>query len=416
MNLPELAIRRHVTTLMILVSLVVLGAVALARLPLAFMPEVEEPELFVILPWDNASPEQVERMVVRPVEDALGSVKGVTSMWSRCNAEGGRIRLGFDWGYDLQIARVDIWEKIDRVRRDLPDDLGDIQVSNGWGGRDADEPVLEGRLSSDLDLSESYDLLERRIVKPLERIAGVASVSLDGVNPREVRVDLSAAALERHSIDIRTVQQVLRGSNLDQSLGHMRDGDTRFTLRTVAGFQSVEEIQDLPLREDGLRLRDVATVVYEEPPLTYGRHLDGNFAVGLEVSAEANANVVEVGRQLEERIAAMDRDSELDGVNFLVWFSQSREILRTLRDLAFTGVFGAILAAVVLFFFLRRVSTTIVSVLSIPFSLIVACGFIWARGGTMNTLTLLGLIVGIGMLVDNAVVVIENIFRHQEEG
>ena len=416
MNLPELAIRRHVTTLMILVSLVVLGAVALARLPLAFMPEVEEPELFVILPWDNASPEQVERMVVRPVEDALGSVKGVTSMWSRCDSEGGRVRLGFDWGYDLQVARVDIWEKIDRVRRDLPDDLGDIQVSNGWGGRDADEPVLEGRLSSDLDLSESYDLLDRRIVKPLERIAGVASVNLDGVNPREVRIDLSAAALERHSIDIRTVQQVLRGSNLDQSLGHMRDGDTRFTLRTVAGFQSVEEIRDLPLREDGLRLSDVATVVYEEPPLTYGRHLDGNFAVGLEVSAEANANVVEVGRQLEDRIAAMDADSELDGVNFLVWFSQSREILRTLRDLAFTGVFGAILAAVVLFFFLRRVSTTIVSVLSIPFSLIVACGFIWARGGTMNTLTLLGLIVGIGMLVDNAVVVIENIFRHQEEG
>jgi HAE1 family hydrophobic/amphiphilic exporter-1 len=156
--------------------------------------------------------------------------------------------------------------------------------------------------------------------------------------------------------------------------------------------------------------------VYEEPPLTYGRHLDGNFALGLEVAAEANANVVEVGRELEKRIAAMDSDPELQGVNFLVWFSQSREILRTLRDLAFTGIFGAILAAVVLFLFLRRVSTTIVSVLSIPFSLIVACGFIWARGATMNTLTLLGLIVGIGMLVDNAVVVIENIFRHQEEG
>jgi len=131
MNLPELAIKRHVTTLMVLVSLVVLGLVALVRLPLAFMPDVEEPQLFVILPWDSASPEQVERMVVRPVEDALGSVKGVTSMWSRCGTDGGRIRLGFDWGADLQVARVDIWEKIDRVRRDLPDDLGDIQVSNG---------------------------------------------------------------------------------------------------------------------------------------------------------------------------------------------------------------------------------------------------------------------------------------------
>ena len=107
MNLPELALKRHVTTLMILVSLVVLGAVALVRLPLAFLPEIEEPELFVVLPWDNASPEQVERMVVRPVEDALGSVKGVTSMWSRCGADGGRIRLGFDWGYPLDPAPGD---------------------------------------------------------------------------------------------------------------------------------------------------------------------------------------------------------------------------------------------------------------------------------------------------------------------
>jgi HAE1 family hydrophobic/amphiphilic exporter-1 len=328
-------------------------------------------------------------------------------MWSRCGSDGGRIRLGFDWGADLQVARVDIWEKINRGRRDLPDDLGDIQVSNGWGGRDADKPVLEGRLSADLDLSESYDLLDRRIVKPLERVAGVAS---------EVRIDLSAAALEKHSIDIRAVSQALRGGNLNQSLGHMRDDDTRFTLRTVAGFVTVEEIRNLPLRADGLRLGDVASVVYEEPPLTYGRHLDGNFAVGLEVAAEANANVVEVGKELEARIAEMNDDPELQGVNFLVWFSQSREILQTLRDLAFTGVFGAILAALVLFLFLRRVSTTVVSVLSIPFSLIVACGFIWLRGGTMNTLTLLGLIVGIGMLVDNAVVVIENIFRHQENG
>jgi len=416
MTLSDLAIRRHVTTLMILVSLVVLGAVALGRLPLAFLPEVEEPQLFVRVPWENASPEQVERMVVRPVEDALGSVKGLDSMWSRCGSDGGRIRLSFDWGTDMQLARVEIWEKIDRIKRDLPEDIGDIEVSNGWGGRDADKPVLEGRLSSVRDLSESYDLLERKIIRPLERVPGVASVELDGVEPKEVRVNLHVDALERHVIDVRDVARALRTSNLDQSLGHVRDGDTRFDVRTVGTFQTIDEIRNLPLREDGLRLRDVADVIYAQPPLEYGRHLDGDFAVGITVAAEANANVVEVGQELKERIDAMGTDPELEGVSFLVWFSQSDEIVKTLKDLAFTGVFGALLAAVVLFLFLRRVSTTFVSVLCIPFSLIVACGFIWARGGTMNTLTLLGLIVGIGMLVDNAVVVIENIFRQQEKG
>lgn len=416
MTLPELAIRRHVTTLMLLVSLVVLGAVALTRLPLAFLPDVEEPQLFVRLPYESASPEQVERMVVRPVEDALGSVKGLDSMWSMCNDEGGRIRLQFDWGTDIDLARVEVWEKIDRVRGELPDDLGDILVSADWGGQDSDRPVLEGRLSSRQDLSESYDLLDRRIIRPLERVPGVAAVRLDGVNPREVRIDLRLADLERHRIDVRRVSQALRGGNFDMSLGEIHEGDRRFTARTVGTFDDVQEIRDLPLRADGLRLRDVADVTYSEPPLEYGRHLDGNFAVGITVTAEANANSVEVCEELERRIDAMGDDPELQGVNFLVWFSQGAEIEKSLADLAFTGVFGAVLASVILFLFLRRFSSTVISALSIPFSLVVTCGIIWAQGKTLNTLTLLGLIVGIGMLVDNAVVVIENIFRHQEDG
>ena len=130
-----LARTRHqapVTTLMVLVSLVVLGLVALTRLPLAFMPDIVEPELFVQLPYDNASPEQVERMIVRPVEDAVGSVRGLQSMWSRCGSDGGRIRLEFDWATDMHLARVEVWERIDRIRGDLPDDIGDIQVSTNW--------------------------------------------------------------------------------------------------------------------------------------------------------------------------------------------------------------------------------------------------------------------------------------------
>jgi HAE1 family hydrophobic/amphiphilic exporter-1 len=160
----------------------------------------------------------------------------------------------------------------------------------------------------------------------------------------------------------------------------------------------------------------VAEVVYAEPPLEYGRHLDGDFAVGITVSQEAKANTVEVCDAIDDRIALMNDDPELEGVNFLVWFSQGREIKNALKDLLFTGVFGAILATILLFLFLRRLSTTTISVMCIPFSLIVTCGIIWAQGKTLNTLTLLGLIVGIGMLVDNAVVVIENIFRHQEMG
>ena len=416
MTLPELAIRRHVTTLMLLVSLAVLGGVALWRLPLAFMPDVTEPQLFVHVPWPSATPEQVERMIVRPLEDALGSLKGLRGMWSMCDQDGGRVRLNFDWSADMNLARVEAWERIDRIRDQLPDDIGDITVGGSWDSREADMPILEGRLSSVRDLSSDYDLLERRIVKPLERIPGVAQVRLDGVAPREVRINLRPADLEFHGLDIRDVARRLRAANFDMSLGRITDGGTRFTLRTVGAFRTVEEIRDLPLRGDGLRLRHVADVAYSQPPLRYGRHLDGRFAIGITVTQESKANTVAVCDALERRIAAMDDDPELEGVNFLVWFSQGREIRKTLRDLTWTGVFGAVLASLVLLLFLRRVSTTVVAVLCIPFSLIVTCGLVWAQGKSLNTLTLLGLIVGVGMLVDNAVVVMENIFRHREKG
>ncbi len=310
MTLPELAIKRPVTTLMILVSFAVLGAVATMRIPLAFLPDMERPVIYVNLPYRNASPEQIERMILQPVEEALASVSGMKSMWSRAWTDGGYVRLEFDWSVDLHLARVEVWEKIDRIRRDLPEDMEDIAVGDHYHSRETDDPILEGRLSSDLDLSANYDLLERRIVRPLQRVPGVAQVRLDGVSPREVHVNLRLADLELHNIDVREVSRILRSSNFDQSLGKVTEGDTRYTLRTLGSFRDVKEISDLVLRADGLRLRNVADVTYEEPELEFGRHLDGNFAVGISVNAEASANVVAVCEALEERIASMDEGAD----------------------------------------------------------------------------------------------------------
>ena len=330
MTLPEIAIRRPVTVLMALVSLVVLGLVALGRLPLGFLPDMEQPSLFVNVPYPNATPEQVERMVVRPLEEALGSVKGLRGMWSHCSGDGGTISLRFEWGHPMDLARAEVRVKLDRVRRDLPEDVEEVRISSNWDAREADEPILEGRLSSVRDLSESYDLLDRKIVKPLERIPGVAQVRLDGVRPKEVR--------------------------------------------TLGSFESLDQIRSLVVRADGLRLTDVADVVYEEPPLEYGRHLDGRFAVGATVTKEAGGNAVEICDAVERRVAAMNADPELEGVDFLIWFDQGAEIKQALRNLTSTGIFGALLAAAVLFVFLRRVSMTVASVACIPFSLIVLAG------------------------------------------
>ncbi|MCB9655978.1 MAG: efflux RND transporter permease subunit [Deltaproteobacteria bacterium] len=416
MALPSLAVRRPITTLMLIVSLTVLGAVALFRLPLAFMPDIVEPQIFIRVPYPEASPDQVERMVARPVEDALGTVRGLENMWSYVDQEGCVVGLQLTWTTDMRLARVEVWERLDRIRAELPDDIGDITVAPTWNAREADSPILEGRLSSPQNLSESYDLLERKIVRPLQRIPGVAQVRLDGVQPQQVRINLRPTDLKHHGIDVRDVARVLASSNFDRAIGRISDGEHRYSIRVVATLASIEQIQALPIRGDGLRLSDVADVRYEEPPLEYGRHLDGNFAIGISVSQEANANTLEVTEALDARIKSMGEDQELQGINFLVWFSQGKEIRKTLQDLAWTGIFGAILASLILFGFLRRFGSTLVSVLCIPFSLLVTCGMVWVQGKSLNTLTLLGLIVGVGMLVDNAVVVMENIFRHAEAG
>lgn len=415
MTLPELAIRRPVTTMTILVSIVVVGAIALARLPLAFMPEHEEQQVWIIVPYANASPKTVERTVLRPLEEALGSIEGLGHMWSRAGEDGARVSLFFGPEQDVAMKKVEIRERIDRVRSELPEDVDRIFVSTQWDPGRSGETILDARIAADRDLSHGYDLLYDKIVKPLLRIPGVAHVDLDGVNPREVRINLRLADLERYRVDVRDVAAAIRENHLERSLGLVRTDDANLLLRMEGRLDDPDEIRELPLG-GGIRLKDVADVTYEEPPLEYGRHLDGKFALGIGVNKESSANTIEISKEIHRRVAEMAEDPELDGVNFLVWEDQGKEILSTIRSLQNTGLMGALLAALVLYLFLRRLSPTVWVVASIPFSLIVACGVIWAKGGTLNTISLLGLIVGVGMLVDNAVVVMENIDRYQRMG
>ncbi len=416
MTLPEIAVKRPIATLMALISLLVLGVIALTRLELAFMPEAERKNLFVVVNYQNASPKAIERMIVRPLEESLASLNGLEHMWSNSDHRGARVNLSFDFATNMDLARAEIRERIDRTRDELPDDLERIIISSNWNPRESGETILEARIASGRDLSKSYELLERKIVRPLERISGVAVVTLDGVNPREVKINLDLERIRKHQIDPRDVQRSIALNNQNSALGVLRSDQSKIAFRALGALTDIEQIKQLPIINSQLRLQDIAEVTYIEPPLEYGRHLDGDFAIGLNVAKESTANTIEITEAVHARIAQMQDDPELDGINFLVWQDQGKEIKNTLGDLQQTGFFGAILASLVLFVFLRKFTTTIVAVSCIPFSLIVTCGVIWLQGKSLNTISLLGLIVGLGMLVDNAVVIMENIDRYQKKG
>jgi HAE1 family hydrophobic/amphiphilic exporter-1 len=414
MRLTDIPLDRPVATLMLLLSLTVLGTVAVFLLPLDFMPVIKEPEIDIEIPFPGAHPLEALREVIEPIEEEVATIPDVKRIWANTGTGQARMEVMFDWGVDVDIKKMEVREAIDRARPELPDTIGHIAIRGDTDGGSAQ--VLQGRISADRDLSESWDLLDRRIGRPLERIKGVARVDLYGVEPQQVRIDLDLDALRRHGVDAGEVLTTVNAANQDVDAGVIRGDVVRFEVRTLTRFKSAEEIAALRVGRDGLRVGDVAAVEMREPRLDYGRHLDRSFAIGIDVYKEPSANTIEVVDKALERIEEIRKDPQLEGISVLIWENQGEAIRNSLSGLRNAGIYGGILAIAVLHFFLRRVRTTAIVATAIPFSLLVTCGAMYALGAQFNVLTLLGLMLGVGMLVDNAVVVIENIHRYEGMG
>src|SRR5689334_12459610 len=413
MNLSRWSLRSPVTSSMVLVCVVVLGALSAPRIPLAFLPDVDFPGLEIAIPYPNALPTQVEEEITRPAEEALATMSRVRRITSQSSATGSTISVQFAWGEDLGPLRVEAREKLDRIRDQLPRDV-DLILVNGF--RSSDIPVLECRVSADRDLSRSYELLNRHVADPLRRVPGVAKVELYGVEPPQVQVEFSLDALQRHGLEGGEVVRRLESSNRSIAAGTLRRGDESWPLRVVNQFASLDEIGALPIDAHGLKLRDVAAIRYREPDLDYGRHLDKTRAIGLNVIKESGSNTVDVARRARATLAEIARDPELQGVRVLTFTDQGDEITNSIRGLLESGLIGGVLAVLVLLFFLRNLITTLVVSTAIPFSLLAASALMYFTGRTLNILSMMGLMLAVGMLVDNAVVVLEAIYRHRQTG
>ncbi|MFQ5821987.1 MAG: efflux RND transporter permease subunit, partial [Candidatus Heimdallarchaeota archaeon] len=412
MNLAEYSVKRPVTTLMVFVCLIVLGAISVTRLPLALLPTVDFPQMWIFIPSPNSIPTQVEKEITRPVEEVLSTMSGIKRLRSWSSSDNARIGIQFEWGRDINILLLEAKEKIDRIKDELPDDIGDIRLQT-WSSTDI--PIIEGRISSGNDLSEDYDLLEKKIIRPIERIEGVAKVEMNGVAPKQIDINLKLAKLRQHRVNGGELFRRLQNSNFTQVLGHVEEGNYRYNVRTVANFRSLKTLESLVVTQQGLQLKDIADITYMEPSLSWGRHLDREYAIAVEVFKESNANTVDTARKVKAKIAEINQDPTMKGVNFLIFDDQSEQITDGIEGLLEAGLIGGLLAVLVLYFFLRRIGTTLIVSTSIPFSILAACSVIYLKGETLNVLNMMGLMLAVGMLVDNAVVVFESIFRHQQK-
>jgi HAE1 family hydrophobic/amphiphilic exporter-1 len=414
MSVVRIAVERPITVLMALASILLLGGIALQRLPLAFLPEVDVPFIAVQIRQPESSPAQIEKNVTEPVEEALATLPGIKRLKSTSTADDATVVLELAWGQSLDVVRMQVAEKIELVKPKLPASAREISV---FSFNTADIPVVEARISApSVDLSASYPVLESRVLDPLRRVPGVARVELDGVLPRVVYVDLVRERVREHNVDVGALLRRLQSASAEVVLGQVHDGGQRWVARGLGNFASLEELAAMPIGIGSLRLRDVAEVRYEEPPIAYGRHLDGEYAVGLRVFKESTANTVEV---VDAVLAAIEHDiggdPQLAGIELFVWENQAEHIRAGIDGLQASGLVGAVLAVLCLYAFLRRLDSTAIVALSIPFSVVATCGVLYFMGKSLNLLSMMGLMLGVGMLVDNAIVVLESIDRSRSQ-
>ncbi len=414
MWLTRLAVRRPVTVIMALVSLLVLGAISISRLPLNFLPHAEFPFIGVFIPYPNGIPGQVEKEIARPVEEVLATLGGVKDVFSYSDPEQCFVGVEFDWGRDVNVLRLEVKEKLDQIRPELPADVRDMML---FTFNTNDIPIVEGRISAkDRDLSGSYDLIEHRIINRLQRVPGVGRVQVDGVEPADVSIYLKLDRIKEHRVDVGRLFRRLSNDNLNLTVGHVTRDGLRYDVRAMGSIGSLDELRDLPLDAGGLRLRDIADVVYAEPELTYGRFLNREPAVAFWIQKASGANTVKVVRDVKAELARINRDPALEGIDALLFFDQGEQITNSLNGLLISGLIGGALAVAVLYFFLLRIGTTLIVSLSIPISIIGTACFLYLTHRSLNVLSMMGLMLGVGMLIDNAVVVLESIYRRMGLG
>jgi HAE1 family hydrophobic/amphiphilic exporter-1 len=412
------AVERRVTMAMAVAGVLVLGWLSLDRLPLEFLPSFSSSYISVTAPYPSSSPAETERLIVRPLEDSLGTINGLDRLTATSTSDAGTVSLSFLDGTDMGLAAVEVRDRVDRVRHRLPDDLERVLIRRF---KSSDRPVLRFNLSAPWERDRLYRFVDDVVVRRLQRVEGVADVQVRGLQTRQLQVDLVPDRLAAHGVDVRDVSGVLRDNHLTRSVGTMRDGSRSWQVRLDGKLRSLDQIRALPLGMAGLRLGDVAEIGLAYPERDEFDFLNGAEALSVRVYKASAANLLEMIDGVHAELEGVRALPEAEGLSLNIYRDDSEDVRQGLGELRTTGLLGGGLAILFMFLFLRRVRTTLLVAIAIPVSVVVTFVLMYlARQAgwsalTLNILSLMGLMLAVGMLVDSSIVVIESIFRHRQE-
>jgi hydrophobic/amphiphilic exporter-1 (mainly G- bacteria), HAE1 family len=412
-GLTEFSLRRRITVLVLFLTILVVGAVATIGIPLELFPRgYTGQNLMVFIPWQNAPTQEVLDKITLPMEEELSTVRGLDRIHSWSSMGHARVTVRFKQGTDMDIAYREVRDRVQRARLLFPDDVDRVFIRK----EDASGiPVSVLGLVIDPDLTDYYHLIKQEILQPLERIDGVANVRADGLEEKEIIIEVDRQRAESHGLNLYELAMGLSGDNFTMASGQVRDAGRKFLLRSIATYRSLEELENRPVTPN-LRLKDIARIRYEEPEKRYSVRVNSRPAVAAVVFKEGEANTVEVSRRLRAAYEVMKENPRLASIHLEPLFNQGEVVEESLGTLVQGGLIGGVFAVLVLFLFLRRLRLTLIITLSIPLSLLIALVVMFFSGESLNILTILGLVIAVGMLVDNSIVVAENIHRLHKDG
>ncbi len=415
MSLPKFAVNRPITVIMFYMALAVLGAFALMRLAIDLLPKLEPPAISVVTIYPGASAEDVEQKVTKLIEEQVSTINNVSKVTSTSKDNISIITVTFTWGTDITEATNDIRDAIDRVKRRLPDDAEEPSI---FKFSTSTLPVLMIGINSSESFSGINKIIEDKIAQPLRQIPGVGAVFAIGGPQREILIKVDPKKLEAYNLTIPQIAQILQAENFSLPAGIIKIGMKEYNVRVPGEFKSIEEIKSTVIGNyQGalVYLRDVADVIDTIKEQTLYVKINNTPGVLLFIQKQATANTIEITDAVKKVIPRIQQTLPKD-VKLNIAFDASDFILNSIRNLSDAIVYGAVFVILVVLVFLRKVRASFIIILTIPFSLIVAFITLYLIGGTINLISLSSLAIAVGIVVDNAIVVLENIARHIERG
>lgn len=415
MNLPALSIKRPIALLMIVFVVLILGGVSFSRLSMDLLPNMSFPVAAVITNYQGVGPQEIESMVTKPLEEVLGTVNNVRSIRSISRAGTSTVIVEFNWGTDMDFATLQMREKVDLIKRVLP---SDIETPTVFKFDPSLMPIMVLGVSGGYDPATLKTIIEEKVKNRLERLDGVASVEINGGLTREIRVNANPERLQGYGLTLTQLVQALQAENMNLPGGVIQKGNQELLVRTTGEFKSVDEIGNILITSPQgvfVRLKDVAEVKDTYKDVQEYTVMNGKPSIGLVIQKQSNANTVKVSNRIDRELAQIQKELPA-GIEFGTVMDQADFIQRSVNQVANNAVSGALLAVAVLYLFLHNLRSTLIIGISIPFSIITTFVLVYFAKLTLNLMSLGGLALGVGMLVDNSIVVLESIFRHRKEG